>query len=290
MRTLAIIGAGGHLGGSIACAALARGADPATLTLGSRSPARLGEDIARSARVVRADYDDPDSLRSALAGVDRALLIPSGAPPASRVAQLNSALGAARAAGVGHVLTTTLIGTAVENPFTVMPYLVYAESALRTSGLRWTILRAAMYADPLGDWLPAIVAMGRIPYPTGPGHAAYAVKDDLAAAAAGALVGEGHEDRVYHLTGPQALSTADLHDIVARVTGAEVVYRPADDADYLAASPGTPASFVTLYHAVREGFADIVTDHIAVLSGRRPESLEEYLRQRWSTRAGEGDR
>ncbi len=197
---------------------------------------------------------------------------------------------------------TAVLATAVDLQSTLYPALPGVNRlSLRVIGARsmgmgtagvltLRVLMPGMTMRPIDVALHEQARQYRIPYPTGAGRAAYAVKDDLAAAVAGALVGEGYEDRVYHLTGPRALSTADLHDIVARVTGVEVVYHPADDADYLAASPGTPAAFVTLYHAVREGFADVATDHIAVLSGRQPESLEEYLQRRWAARAGEGDR
>ena len=132
--------------------------------------------------------------------------------------------------------------------------------------------------------------MGTIPYPTGDGGHPYAAKDDLARAAAAVLAGgTRHDEALYDLTGPEALTTDALCDAVARVTGAPVRGSQATVEDYIraCAQGGEPPAFArllaTLYDPVRLGMTHIVTDHIEQLTGTAPLGFEAFLRQRMDT-------
>lgn len=148
------------------------------------------------------------------------------------------------------------------------------------------MLRNGMYADPIADWVPSIVKMGTIPYPTGDGRCAYVTRDDIARAAAAALTTDGHENRVYNLTGPTALSTSDLREIVARVTGNPIKYRDATGEQYIETcrQENEPNAFtlvlLSLYHAIRDGLLDIVSNDVETLTGKPAESFEQYLTRR----------
>ena len=156
---IAIVGAGGELGSRTVASVLERGYPAARLVAGSRSPEKMTSLADRGVIVRRADYDDPASLAAALDGVERVLLVPSFASPPERVRQYENAIEAARQAGVRHLLSYGLVPTTVESPFVITPFLVYAESALRTSGLDWTILRNSLYIDPIADWVSEIIEM-----------------------------------------------------------------------------------------------------------------------------------
>jgi len=86
------------------------------------------------------------------------------------------------------------------------------------------------------------------------------------------------------LTGLAALTTADLCERIARVTGKPVERRPASDDDYLASCQGVPEEFakvlLSIYWAVRDGFFDQVTGDIEELTGKPPETFEAYLKRR----------
>lgn len=283
---IGILGASGALGGRTLAALLARGV-PAEDIIGlARTPEKLADHAARGGEVRYADYDDAASMEAAFRGLERVLLVPSLAPAAQRVQQYDAAIHAARAAGVVHLYHFGLVSTALDAEFIVTPFLLYAESALRTSGLKWTILRNALYADPIADWVPDIVRMGTIPYPTGDGRCAYVSRDDMARGAAGALATDGHEGLTYNLTGPEALTTGDLCAAVAAVTGAEVVPGDPSDEDYVRVCQESGESefltqaLLTLYHTIRAGHCDVVTHDIERLSGAPPMSFEAYLRSR----------
>ena len=205
-------------------------------------------------------------------------------PPAPRVVQLQNAIDAAVHAQVGHVVFSGIVGTGLETNVAINPAFLYVESALRICGRPWTILRNGLYADEIVDWVPDILTMGTIPYPTGDGRCAYVHRDDLARATAAVLDGEGEPWTVYELTGPAALTTAELCDAIARATGARVVGTDATEADYITSCEGSgQPDFITkvllgLYGAIREGRLGAVTDHIERLTGVAPTGIEELVR------------
>lgn len=282
---IGILGASGQLGGKTLDALLARGVSPADIAAMARTPAKLDVYASQGIDVRQADYDDVASMEAAFEGVDNLLLVPSIALPAPRAMQYANAIAAAQTANVSHLLHYGLVGTDIESPFAIAPFLLFAESAIRQSGLQWTILRNSLYADPIAAWTDQIVAMGTIPYPTGDGRCSFVSRDDIARAGAAALAGAGEPNRAYSLTGPMAHTTGELCEIVARVTGKPVARTDASEQDYVdrCRAEGEPEIMISilasLYAAVREGFYDVVTDDIEQLTGQPAESFESYLRR-----------
>ena len=142
---LAITGASGQLGRRTAELVLAQCA-PRDVILATRTPSALAEWAARGVEVRRADFDDPASLRAAFAGAERLLLV-SATDLQRRIAQHRAAIGAAKAAGVRHVIYTSGSKPAPPNPAVVAPSHYATEQTLAASGLAWTVLRNSLYAE-----------------------------------------------------------------------------------------------------------------------------------------------
>jgi len=275
-----VTGASGALGGRIAARLLDAGAP---VVAGARRLERIDHHAVRGAETRRFDYDDSALMRVAFEGCDTVILVPTFAPVVARVKQHYEALEAAREANARRVVFVSFLPTAIESRFTVSPFMLFAEATVRQSGMAWTILRDGLYLDPLIDWVPEILRMGRIPYPAGEGRVAYVTRDDLAAAIAATVRSSGHDERLYKLTGPKAQGFNEIAAIISEVTGTPVRYEPmSEDAfadicrepdapDYL------PTALASLYRAVAAGEFDIVSDDIERLTGRAPESLRAYL-------------
>jgi NAD(P)H dehydrogenase (quinone) len=283
---MAILGATGQLGHRTVEAILARGTAAEQVVAAVRTPSSAADLLARDVEVRAADYDDPDSLKEAFTGCERVLLIPTSAPPSLRVRQYDNAIAAATAAGVRHLVHYGFVPTTVESPFQITPFLLYAESALRMSGLAWTVLRNGVFMDPIVDWVPTIVKMKTIPFPTGNGRCAYITRDDIARAAAVVMTTSGHEETVYNLTGPKALTTAQLCGAVAKATGKPVKPRPASGLDYVEACRSSGVSTeatqvrLSMYRTIREGHLDVVSKDFNTLTGQPAEGFTTYLARR----------
>jgi len=217
-----VFGATGGLGSRVVDALLGRGLPPEDLIACSRSPDKIRRFKHLGIDIRRADYEVPETLSGALEGTDVLMLIPSASDVEPRIVQHSNILDAARSARVKRVVLASSSAARMDSKFLIAPYLVYAESRLRTSGLGWTILRNGIYLDPLVDWAPALAAMGRLPYPVSRGRVAYVSRDDLARACAAACAHDQHADQVYELTGLRALSMPDLASALTDATGQRV--------------------------------------------------------------------
>ena len=280
-----VIGATGQLGGRVVKELLRQGGPDDRVIVSARNPAKARGLFEDRVEVRQADYDALDTMQSSFAGCDVAVLIPTFAPVEARIQQHAAALAAAKAAGVARVVFSSVSTATVESEFIVAPFIVYAECKLRQSEMEWTILRNGMYADPLVDYVPELAETGRIPYPAGQGRINYICRDDLARATAAACLSSASAGRVFELTGPEALSVADLAEIVSRVTGEPVKYEPASDDEFeeMCREPGLPEylphALLTMYRAVARGEFSKVTDHVEELTGAPAESVEAYLRR-----------
>lgn len=248
-----ITGASGRLGRRVA-ELLVDAGEPVILV--TRRPAALADLASLGATVRAGDFDDPASLPAAFAGGGRLLLVSTDALD-RRVAQHLAALDAAAAAGVDHVVYTSLSDPVPANPARVVTEAHrLTEAALVRRAPRWTILRHATYADALVPLWRRAAERGRLVTNLGDGRTAYVARDDCAAVAAAVLRSgpDDHAGRTLDVTGPERLGAPDL----AALLGATV--EPVDDTAMLAhlVADGLPpprAALVTTWHqAIREGF------------------------------------
>jgi NAD(P)H dehydrogenase (quinone) len=280
--TIAVSGASGHLGRATADALLER-VDPGEVVLITRDPSKLAEYAERGVSVRQGDFNDPASLRGALAGVDRLLII-STDELGKRVQQHSDAIQAAKDAGVRHVLYTSIVNPVDSNPAAVVPEHKGSEQALLASGLDWTLLRNGIYAEFQLPGLEQAIASGTHVHNGGDGVIAYVSRDDCAAAAAAVLSTDGHEGKIYNITGPDALSGADMAAIASEVGGVEVQAVAVDDAAMVAGlvehagMPEQIAEFLATFgRAVRDGQLAEKTDDVETLTGRPPQSVRGLL-------------
>jgi NAD(P)H dehydrogenase (quinone) len=279
--TIAITGAAGHLGRLTAQLVLDR-VPPGEVVLVTRRPEAIADLADAGATVRRGDFDEPASLAAAFAGVDRLLLI-SVDVLGNRVAQHTVAIDAAAAAGVGHVLYTSGLNAGSELPLVVSHDHGATEQAIRDRGLRWTALRMGLYAESQVAAAARAVASGHLVHNNGDGATAYVSREDCAAAAAAALAGDGHEDRVYDITGPELVTQAQVAALAAEISGRPVVPVAIDDeeATQNLMAVGLPADTATAIAsfgtAIREGVLEVLSSHVEDLTGRAPRSLREVL-------------
>jgi NAD(P)H dehydrogenase (quinone) len=277
-----VTGASGHLGRLVAEQLLARLA-PERLVLVTRRPEALRELRARGVDVRYGDFDDRASLRDAFAGGRRMLLISTDAV-GQRVRQHRVAIEAAAAAGVGHVVFTSIVNPVAANPVGANAWEQgKTEVMLHRSGLAWTVLRFGSFAELQLPPAATAVKNGRQILNFGDGRIVPISRRDCAEAAAITLTTDGHAGATYDITGPEALTQTDLAELYADLSGQPVKVVRLGDAMLTSVllAIGTPTSIavgiVAFGRAVRQGYFDVLDPAFERLTGRPPVTLRDVL-------------
>ena len=230
--TIAITGATGQLGRLVVQQLDARGPASSLIAL-VRSPTRAA-DLGIAVR--EADYDRPETLGPALAGVDTLLLI-SSSEVGKRAAQHRNVIEAAARAGVKRIVYTSLLH-ADRSPLDLAVEHRATEADLKASGVPFTILRNGWYTENYIASIPAALANGAFLGSAGEGRISSATRADFAEAAAVVLTGIGHDGSTYELAGDEAYTLTDLAAELSRQAGREIPYRDLPEAEYAAALAG----------------------------------------------------
>jgi len=166
--------------------------------------------------VVAGDLGRPETLGAALDGIERVFLLSGGPEGPGHDANL---VGAAQQAGVGHVVTLSVLGAGhgAEDPIT--RWHLAGERAVVESGMAWTILRPGAFMSNALMWAPGVKAQGVVYAPFAQSKTAAVDPADIAAVAARALTEPGHEEKTYPLTGPDLLSATDQVEALGAALG-----------------------------------------------------------------------
>ena len=201
-----------------------------------RSPEKAGDLAARGVQVREADYSRPETLRTALAGAEKVLLI-SSSEVGQRVPQHTAVIEAAKAAGASLLAYTSLL-RADTTTLVLAPEHVATEKFLLSSGLPYVILRNGWYLENHTEQLTPALQHGAILGAAGEGRFASAARVDYAEAAVAVLTVRGYENRVFELAGDSAYTLAELAAEVSTQSGKTVVYRDLPEQEYAAALAG----------------------------------------------------
>lgn len=222
-RKIAITGASGQLGQRVIDSLLAK-VPASQLIATARTPEKIQSLAEKSIEIRQADYERPETLATAFAGVDALLLI-SASEIGKRTVQHEAVIAAAKAAGVKLLVYTSLLH-AETSPLSLAEEHRPSEAALKASGIPYVILRNGWYIENHLASLPVALQHGAFLGSAGEGRISGATRDDLAEAAAVVLTSESdHTGRTYELAGDEAYTLAELAAEVARQSGKAIAYQ-----------------------------------------------------------------
>lgn len=237
--------------------------------------------VASRRGAVRFDWADRSTWQPALTGIHAVYVVDSQGPDApAEVAGF-----AALAAGEG-VRRLVLLSARVWGELPGADRLA-TEDAVRASGLEWTILRPAWFAQNFTEFEffgSLLGAGGELRLPAGEGREAFVDLDDLAEVAAAALTEDGHAGRTYVLSGARSLTFGDAVAEIARAADRPLRFVPVTEDAYRAelAAAGHPGAVVdemiTVLRHVREQRGAEPTDGVREALGRAPRDFTDYVR------------
>jgi NAD(P)H dehydrogenase (quinone) len=280
-----VSGANGQFAAAVIKTILASGR-AASLAVGTRD---VKSEFARTlaglgVSVRHADFRDPALMQRALEGVEKALFIPTYDTNDVRLGQNLNALEAARVAGVSHVVYPSFLNA--ESDRVEHSRLVHfpTEQAIRASGLGFTILRHALYADIMVGDLQQTLVSGVLQRAMGTARCAFVARADLGISAAQVLMRDQPSGRVYSETMDRTYSGAEIAEEISAVFGKPVRYQAVESADwarFMTEKWGVPPelsnSTVGTMQAIEAGEFDIVSGDYREITGRSARSLREFL-------------
>lgn len=277
--TLLVTGASGNLGRIAVEELLARGAT--RVIAGTRDPSKLQDLAAKGVEIRKLDFDEPATLTSALAGVERLLIVSTDAV-GRRVAQQTAIIEAAKAAGVKHIVYTSAPAARPDADAGLGPEHFWTEVALANSGLDFTVLRNHMYAENTLADAGHVLASGQIFGLIGDRGTSYVTRADAARTAAGALLtGEGKT--IVDVTGPAPITNVERAAVFAKASGKTInviAITPPELHKGLVAA-GIPDGFAGVLVAFQNdavtGYHGVVTNVVEHFSGRKPTPYADFI-------------
>ncbi|WP_035716996.1 SDR family oxidoreductase [Gordonia terrae] len=282
--TTAVTGATGHLGGLVIEELLARGVAATDVVAIVRDESKASKLASQGVSVRVADYDDPESLRTALAGVDKLLLI-SGADMGRRVAQHTNVIESAEENGVALIAYTSLLH-ADTSGLSLAPEHVATEARLSESPVSTVILRNGWYWENYLAAIPQAVSTGTLFGAAGEGRLAAAARADYAAAAAAVLTADSDQaGKVYELGGDERLTYGEFARAIGEAAGSTVEYRDLSESDYRASLVGAglpepvAAMLASSDAGISRGELDTTSGDLRSLIGRSSTPVADVIAQ-----------
>lgn len=232
-------------------------------------------------QLVEIDYSKPETLHVALTGVDRLFLITPFSD--DQVAVARRVIDAARQAGVQHIVRLSAAGADAEPGIQLGRWHREVEQYLEQSGVAYTILRPGSFMQNFINYnAEAICHEGKLYMPLGDAKVSYIDVRDIAATAAHILSADPreHQGKAYELSGPQALSTAEVAAAIGRATGQPVIYVDVSEEAARQAMSQSPAwmrdAMMELYGISKAGYTAGTTPTVEDITGCAPRTFEQF--------------
>jgi NAD(P)H dehydrogenase (quinone) len=160
--TLLVTGASGQFGRAVLHHLIQTYHVPASQIIATtRNAESLAEFAGQGVTVRLADFDGP-GLVKAFSGAKRLLIISTNSVEGGqRLSQHVKAVEAAKAAGVSHIVYTSMPRPDAASPITFAGDHRGSEEAIAASGISHTILRNSWYMENLAMSLPSALASGQ---------------------------------------------------------------------------------------------------------------------------------
>ena len=276
---LLITGATGNTGTELAKQLSAKGVPFRALVRSVENGGQLA--ALPGIELVSGDLGDPDSLAAALKGIKRAFLLTNSSEQAATL-QLGF-VDAARQAGVQHIVKLSQLAASIDSPVRFLRYHAAVEQHIRASGMAYTFLRPNLFMQGLLGFSSTIAAKGMFFASIGEARVSLVDIRDIAALAAAALTGQGHEGKIYNITGPEALTHAEIAAQFSAVLGREVRFINVSPEEMRQAVIGVgfplwqAEGLIEDYAHYARGEAAAVTADVEMITGRAPRSFKGFV-------------
>jgi len=272
-----VTGATGNTGRPLVEALVRAGAPVRAMVRDQASQSKLPDGV----QVAVADFEEPASLAAALDGVRQAYLVTPSSEQAE--AQQKRFADLAAAAGVRHLVVLSQLAAAEDSPVRFLRYHAVVERHVRDLGIGYTFLRPNLFFQGLLALAKPIAAEGRFFAPIGDTPVSAVDVRDIADVAAATLTQAGHEGATYTLTGPAAVTHAEMATALGAALGREITFTdvpPEAFAESLhgVLPPWQVEGLLEDYAHYRRGEAAMVSTAVAEVTGHPAMDFAQFAR------------
>ncbi len=277
MTRIAVTAASGQLGSEIVRATIDVVGKDRVIGL-ARTP---GNAASLDIEVRPGDYDSPSDLENSLQGIDALLVVSGMDAPEKRIGQHRNVIEAARKAGVGKIVYTSVQGAEENTAFSpIVQSNRQTEEDVRNSGLQWVIGRNGIYIEPDVEYIETYKQHGEIANCAGDGKCGYTTRPELADAYARMLTESKHNGHTYNLHS-QPITQQQLAEFLNEAFGTDLKYRAMSVAEYREERIAELGEFMGtviagIYEGIRNGAANNES-HFAQAAGREHQSWQSYF-------------
>ncbi|RBQ03301.1 SDR family oxidoreductase [Pedobacter miscanthi] len=235
------------------------------------------------AELVVGDFKDKQSIVSALKGIEKVFLVTNSSEEAEDL-QCNFVYSA-RKNGVKHLVKLSQFAADVNSPVRFLRYHAVVEQKIRESGLQYTFLRPNLFMQGLLGFAEPIKYQQQF-FATA-GNAKISLVDirDIAAVALKVLTTAGHENHIYNITGPEAITHQEIAKILSQVMGREIRYINVSDEEMQSAllKVGFPAwqaaGLIEDYAHYARGEAAVISNAVEEVTGKAPRKFIDFVQE-----------
>ena len=272
-----VTGATGNAGAQVVRALVERGHRVRAFV---RDPGQAHRLFGDAVELSIGDFANQQSVNAALAGVQGLVL--SCADDPRRVEWEKGVIDVAAAAEVGRIVKLSSIAAEPGAPVAFWDWHGQVEQHLRRSRVPSVVLRSSFYMSNVVAAAEQVARDGRLYAPARGARIAMIDPRDVGAAAAAVVTTAGHDGRTYELTGPEAITYAQLAAELSAAVGREIRFIdvPDEDAKEQMIRAGLPeftaGQIVRLFAMLRAGVAEQVTATVESLTGRPPRDFASF--------------
>jgi uncharacterized protein YbjT (DUF2867 family) len=274
-----VTGATGTVGSEVVKRLSAHGIKARAVT---RDPRKAEANSLPHVEFVQGDFDDAESMRPACSGVDRAFLLTNSTERAEE--QQIAFVRVAQQSGLRHIVKLSQLHADPSSPQRFLRYHSVVEAAIQAAGLTFTFLRPNLYMQGLLNFQQSIQQKSAFFAPAADARISAVDVRDLADVAVASLTKTEHDNKIYSLTGPDALTFAEMAQKLSRAVGRTITFVdvPPESMRAALAGLGFPPwqadGLIEEFAMYRRGEAANVEPGVGEALGRPARSFDEFAR------------
>ena len=226
---------------------------------------------------IKFDWDDISTWKTALSNMDKIYVTYYPDLAVSKAPEdIEKLCLVAKESGVRHI--TLLSGRGEEAA-------QQCENILINSGVTWSVVRASWFNQNFTEGLfNGFVKSGYVSLPVADMTEPFIDTNDIAEVVVSTLVGDGHDNKLYEVTGPDLLTFAEIVEIINQETGKDIKFQTNTIDEFrlnleIHNVPSGAIEMLTyLFSEVLDGRNNFTTNTIMDVLGRKATSFREFVK------------